>query len=97
VASGPTSDRAPADRASDGSSRYARRGVGNVVNLNRYRKRKRESEERARADAAAVEHGRTAEERERVARERELERAVLDGARRERPADPPKDDDSSGS
>ena len=67
--------------------------VGNVVNLNRYRKRKREIEERARADAAAIEHGQSGEEHDRVARERERQGALLDGARLEPTADPPSDDD----
>lgn len=67
--------------------------VGNVVNLNRFRKRKRESEERARADARAVQHGETPDERDRVARERERQDALLDGARREPVADTPGSED----
>jgi len=68
-------------------------GVGNVVNLNRYRKRKREIEERARADAAAVQHGQSGEEHDRVARERERQGALLDGARLEPSPEAPTDDD----
>jgi hypothetical protein len=69
--------------------------VGNVVNLNRYRKRKREIEERARADAAAIEHGQSGEEHDRVTRERERQGALLDGARLEPSAEPSPDDDDA--
>jgi hypothetical protein len=68
--------------------------VGNVVNLNRYRKRKRETEERARADAASAQHGQPGDERDRVARERDRQDALLDGARLEASEPPPRGDDS---
>lgn len=68
--------------------------VAQILHLGKARKAKRRAAEQAQADQNAIQHGRTAQEREQQAAERRRHDAVLDGARREPPTPPVTDDDA---
>ena len=63
--------------------------MGDIVNLNRARKARAMAEAAATAAANRVKHGRTGGEKAKDRRAEERRKALLDGARRDRPADEP--------